>query len=156
MLTVFTDGSCVGGNPGMAAAAYVVARGSLVLEGAGEPLGRGTNNRAELIAAINGMRAAARLAEPGEQVLLASDSTYVVHGIGKAAANAARGIANHDLWVELADAVAKVCVDHNLEARWVRGHSDTPGNRLCDALVRAAARAQRRYETVKEVQNDET
>jgi len=143
MLTVFSDGSCVRGNPGDAAGAYVLVRDGGVVSAAGRPLGRSTNNRGELSGAIFGLEAASAHALPGEAVLLVTDSRYVSDGVPKALDRAAPGKANNDLWGRLGSAASLLeSAGHALLVRWVRGHDDTPGNELVDQLARSAAENQ--------------
>lgn len=145
-MTVFTDGSCVRGNPGDAAGAYVAVRDGVVLDAAGVPIGHSTNNRGEMTGALHGLRRALDLAEPGEAVLLVSDSTYVIDGLPKAVVHVARQDANHDLWQGLSEAqVALRASGHELHAKWVAGHAGNSGNTLCDKLARAAATTQIRH-----------
>ena len=95
-----------------------------------------TNNRMELKAAIEGLKAL-----NGERkVLLHTDSRYVMDGINSWLPNwkkrgwktaAKKPVKNQDLWQEL-DAVA---AKHNVEWHWVRGHTGVPGNEEADALA---------------------
>jgi ribonuclease HI len=103
-----------------------------------------TNNRMELRACIEGLGA---LKHPC-RVVLYSDSRYVVNGIAKGWAerwrangwklSKRRKAENVDLWEQLLD----LCVRHDVEFRWVRGHAGNPDNERCDQLaVEAAARS---------------
>ncbi len=91
MIEVYTDGACLG-NPGPGGWAALVVDGGkrLVFEGREE---KTTNNRMELRAAIEGL---ARTA-PGSQVVLYSDSQYLVYTMTR---NWKRK-ANLDLWQKL-------------------------------------------------------
>lgn len=95
-----------------------------------------TNNRMELTAAIRALDALKRPC----QVILHTDSQYVRRGITEWLAGwKARGwksagrkpVKNRDLWMEL-DAA---CQRHEIDWRWVRGHSGDPGNELADQLA---------------------
>ena len=155
MITVFTDGSCVCGNPGNAACAYIAMRDDVMLDAIGIPMGRSTNNRGELNGIIHGLLAAAKLAFPCEDVLLVTDSMYGVDGIWKARNNAMRRVANHDLWNEIADAVeALVKTGHALQIKWVRGHNGNPGNTRCDRLARNTARTQMQHTSAMVLKKD--
>jgi ribonuclease HI len=78
-------------------------------------------------------------------VVLFSDSKYVVHGMTKGWAERwqANGwrladdeeVKNADLWRELVEQ----CDQHDVEFRWVRGHSGNRENQRCDQLAMAAA-----------------
>lgn len=96
-----------------------------------------TNNRMELMAAINGLGA---LVEPCE-VTLYTDSEYLRNGITKWMASWKRNgwrtankepIKNQPLWQEL-DAL---CQKHVINWNWVRGHTGNTENERCDQLAR--------------------
>ncbi len=96
----------------------------------------------ELLAAIKGLEA---LNQPC-QVVLYSDSKYVVDAVEKGWAvkwrangwmrNKREKAVNPDLWATLLD----LCATHDVEFRWVRGHSGVPDNERCDRLAVAAAK----------------
>lgn len=95
-----------------------------------------TNNRMELRAAIEALNA---LNGP-RRVLLHTDSKYVMDGISKWMHNwkqrgwktsAKKPVKNQDLWLQLDAAIAR----HDIEWRWVRGHTGVPGNEEADALA---------------------
>lgn len=96
----------------------------------------------ELLAAIRGMEA---LNQPC-QVVLFSDSKYVVDAMEKGWAvkwrangwmrNKREKAVNPDLWARLLD----LCATHDVEFRWVRGHSGVTDNERCDRLAVAAAK----------------
>jgi ribonuclease HI len=103
-----------------------------------------TNNRMELLACIEGLKALKRRCS----VVLYSDSRYVVNGMTKGWAQRwqAKGwklasdqdVKNADLWGQLVG----LCQQHYVEFRWVRGHSGNPNNERCDQLAMTAAREQ--------------
>ncbi len=82
-----------------------------------------TNNRMELMAAIEGLRAT----ELGASVVLRSDSQYVV----KSMTLHYKRNKNHDLW-ELLDAET---LAREVRFEWVRGHGDDPINNRADELA---------------------
>ena len=95
-----------------------------------------TNNRMELTAAIRGLEA---LKKPA-QVLLTTDSEYVMKGIREWMPNwkkrgwktaSKQPVKNADLWMEL-DALV---VQHQVEWRWVKGHSGHRENEIADELA---------------------
>jgi ribonuclease HI len=95
-----------------------------------------TNNRMELTAAIEALKA---LKEPCH-VALTTDSTYVKDGITKWLANwkrngwktaAKKPVKNQDLWQQLEHCVAQ----HTVEWLWVKGHSGHPENERADSLA---------------------
>ena len=99
-----------------------------------------TNNRMELMAAIAALES---LREPCE-VILHTDSQYVRQGIlewmtgwirrGWKTAGGAP-VKNRDLWERLHQAAAR----HQVDWRWVKGHSGDPGNERVDQLARNQA-----------------
>tara|TARA_B100000686_G_scaffold346290_1_gene432681 strand:- start:1783 stop:2217 length:435 start_codon:yes stop_codon:yes gene_type:complete len=134
IIEIYTDGACRG-NPGPG------GWGALMISGKHRKTIHGgetntTNNRMELTAAIKALNA---LNGP-RKVLLHTDSTYVMNGINdwlprwkvrgwKTAAK--KPVKNQDLWQALDEAIAL----HEIEWKWVRGHSGVPGNEEADALA---------------------
>lgn len=139
-IEIYTDGGAKG-NPGPGGYGVVLRWGEHSKElSAG--FRRTTNNRMELRAAIEGLRA---LKEPC-QVELYSDSRYLVDGIEKGWAvrwkangwkrnKQGEPAQNADLWADLLVQLAR----HKVKLSWVRGHSGHAENERCDALVHAAA-----------------
>lgn len=127
-LLVYADGSCLG-NPGPGGWGVVVIEpdGSTRELCGYDPAT--TNNRMELTAAIEGLRSV----PPGAQLVLRSDSEYLVKSI-KLGWKRNR---NHDLWYALDAELAARKVD----LEWVRGHGDDPLNDRADELANGAARA---------------
>ena len=131
---VFTDGAC-SGNPGPGGWGAVLRFGDKERELCGGA-DNTTNNRMELTAAIEGLRA---LNEPCE-VVLTTDSTYVKDGITRWLANwkkngwktaAKKAVKNQDLWQELDHQTSR----HTVQWQWVKGHSGHPENERADALA---------------------
>ncbi len=134
---IFTDGSCQG-NPGPGGwAALLRWRGQerVLTGGATET----TNNRMELTAAIQALRALKRPV----CVHLYTDSEYLRRGItewlSRWQANGWRTagrkpVRNQDLWQELLVAMAP----HDVTWHWVRGHAGHPENTRVDRLARGA------------------
>ena len=131
---VFTDGAC-SGNPGPGGWGVVLRFGDKERELCGGA-DNTTNNRMELTAAIEGLRA---LNEPCE-VVLTTDSTYVKDGITRWLANwkkngwktaAKKAVKNQDLWQELDLQTSR----HTVQWQWVKGHSGHPENERADALA---------------------
>ncbi|MEM6302802.1 MAG: ribonuclease HI [Pseudomonadota bacterium] len=133
-VTLYTDGACRGNpGPGGWGAILNFAGREKELFGGENPT---TNNRMELTAAIEGLTA---LAEPC-QVELFTDSTYVMKGITEWLASwkkrgwktaAKKPVANADLWQLLEQQNAR----HQVQWRWVKGHSGNPGNERADLLA---------------------
>jgi len=138
---LITDGSCLG-NPGPGGWASILRYGKQKREMYGcAP--HTTNNRMELTAAIEGLRA---LKEPCE-VELITDSEYVKNGItqwilGWKRKNwmtaAKKPVVNRDLWEELDRQTAR----HKVQWVWTKGHALHTDNNRCDELAQRAAREQ--------------
>ena len=140
-LFAYTDGAC-SGNPGPGGwGALLIAReGDAVLKerelcgGAAET----TNNRMELLAAINALEA---LERPSTLTVI-TDSAYVKGGItqwmhgwkrnGWKTSNR-KPVKNEDLWKRLEEAAAR----HSVTWEWVKGHAGHPENERADELARA-------------------
>ena len=137
LVEIYTDGACRG-NPGPGGWGALLTAGEHVKELSGaEPLT--TNNRMELTAVIRALEA---LKRPSE-LRIFTDSEYVRRGITEWVRSwKARGwktadrkpVKNQDLWERL-DTLA---TGHQIEWRWVRGHSGIPGNERVDQLANAA------------------
>ena len=136
IVDIYTDGAC-SGNPGPGGWGAILRYDGVEKElsgGAAET----TNNRMELIAAIEALEALKRPVK----ARLHTDSTYVKDGITKwihgwkakgwKTANR-KPVKNEDLWRRLEDALTH----HEVEWHWVRGHSGHPENERADELARA-------------------
>jgi ribonuclease HI len=146
---LWTDGAC-SGNPGPGGwAAILVARradGTIAKQvelSGGEPLT--TNNRMELRAVIEGLRALQRTSA----VTVHIDSSYVMDAITKRwyAGWKARGwttsskqpVKNRELW----EALLVALEGHTVTWKKVKGHAGIALNERCDQLAVAACRAVR-------------
>ena len=140
-IQLITDGACLG-NPGPGGWAYILRFGEHAREKSGF-VTETTNNRMELTAAIEGLRA---LKEPCK-VEVVTDSEYVKNGITtwihgwkrngwKTAAK--KPVVNQDLWQDLDGATA----GHEIRWTWTKGHADHDDNNRCDELATRAAREQ--------------
>ena len=125
-ILVYADGSCEG-NPGPGGWGVVIVspEGKHRLNGGDS---RTTNNRMEIMAAIEALRAL----DPGIPVILRSDSQYLVKTVN----DGWRRTKNQDLWEELDAEIAR----HEVRFEWVRGHAGDALNEEADALAREAAR----------------
>ena len=135
IVDIYTDGAC-SGNPGPGGWGAVLSYGKHEREIYGGDPGPTTNNRMELMAAIQALEALTRPVE----VKLHTDSTYVRNGITKWMAGWERNgwmtsdrkpVKNEDLWRRLAEAMHK----HEVEWLWVKGHAGDAGNERADALA---------------------
>ncbi len=132
---LYTDGAC-SGNPGPGGWGSILSFNGVekVLSG-GEK--HTTNNRMEMTAVIEGLRA---LKEPCH-VELYSDSQYVINALEKGWAfgwkkkgwvkSDKKPALNPDLWEELLSLVQK----HEMAYHWVKGHAQNEYNNRCDALA---------------------
>lgn len=134
---IYADGACRG-NPGPGGWAATLEYGEHLRELSGAEA-QTTNNRMELTAVIRALEALKR----GVSARVHTDSEYVVRGITEWVPNwKARGwrtadrkpVKNQDLWEQLDAAAAR----HDIEWKWVKGHSGVPGNERVDALANAA------------------
>ena len=131
---IFSDGACKG-NPGPG------GWGALLRYGDTEkPLFGGekntTNNRMELMAAIEGLRSLKEACE----VELTTDSQYVRKGMTEWIKNwkkngwktaAKKPVKNADLWQQLDEEVTR----HTVNWHWVKGHSGHRENEIADELA---------------------
>ena len=138
---LITDGSCLG-NPGPGGWAYILRYGLHKKEGYG-CASHTTNNRMELTAAIEGLKA---LKEPCA-VEIITDSQYVKNGITKWiegwkrkgwVTGEKKPVLNKELWVEL----DKLATSHRAVWEWTKGHASHEDNNRCDELANEAARGQ--------------
>lgn len=136
-ILIATDGACRG-NPGPGGWAAILRAGGKeqILSGAAPGT---TNNRMELTAALEALKA---LTQPAE-VLVETDSRYLVDGMTRWIAGwqktgwrtaDRKPVANRDLWQALAEAAAP----HRIRWQWVRGHNGHILNERADALANAA------------------
>lgn len=135
VVEIFTDGACYG-NPGPGGWGVLMRfkdKEKELYGGESET----TNNRMELTAAIEALRALNR----SSTVVLTTDSEYVRKGITEwingwksrdwRTANK-KPVKNKDLWQAL-DAERE---RHEIEWRWVKGHSGHPENEIADQLAK--------------------
>ena len=132
-VTLFSDGSALG-NPGPGGYATILRFGNVEKEIVGGEE-HTTNNRMELLAVIEGLKALKESCE----VEIVSDSSYVVKGINEWLsswiARNFKKVKNPDLWQEYID----VSRTHKVNATWVRGHDGHEENERCDILARTEA-----------------
>jgi len=134
---LYTDGACRG-NPGPGGWAALLIAGAMRKELSGAEAAT-TNNRMELMAAIEGLKALKRRCS----VKLYTDSKYVLQGATEWLPNwKARGwrtaarepVKNQDLWERLDAALAT----QDISWHWVNGHSGHDGNEFVDELANLA------------------
>ncbi len=137
VVTIYTDGAC-SGNPGPGGwAAILLYKGKEKELSGGEAMT--TNNRMELTAAIESLKALKRPC----RVELFTDSQYLRKGMLEWMQNwKSRGwktadkkpVKNEDLWRSLDD----LTQIHQIQWNWVKGHADNPLNVRADELAVAA------------------
>nr|WP_206378698.1 ribonuclease HI [Sphingomonas paucimobilis] len=135
---IATDGACKG-NPGPGGWGALIRSGAHEKElSGGEALT--TNNRMELMAAIEALNALKRPCA----VTLSTDSRYVMDGLTKWIHGWKRNgwrtadkkpVKNAELWQALLEAAAR----HQIEWKWVKGHAGHPDNERADKLASDAA-----------------
>lgn len=137
-IALFCDGSALG-NPGPGGYAAILRFGDREREICGGEV-HTTNNRMELLAVIEGLRA---LKEPCD-VDVISDSSYVVKGINEWLEGWIKRdfkkVKNPDLWEEYLE----VSKSHKINAIWVRGHDGHVENERCDLLAKQEAQKMKR------------
>lgn len=136
-VVMYTDGACRG-NPGPGGWGVILSYRDRNKKLSGfDP--QTTNNRMELTAAIEGLRALSRACD----IELNTDSKYVLQGISewieswksngwKTAAK--KPVKNVDLWQSLDELVKK----HRINWHWVKGHVGIEGNEMADQLANLA------------------
>lgn len=131
---LYTDGACKG-NPGPGGWGAWLRYGKNEKELFGGEK-ETTNNRMELQAAIEGLKALSRSCD----VSLTTDSQYVKQGINSWMAGwkkngwrtaSKQPVKNKDLW----QALDLECQRHNVEWHWVKGHAGHVGNERADVLA---------------------
>lgn len=135
VVEIYTDGAARG-NPGRGGYGVILKYGPTEKE-----LSQGyrltTNNRMELLAVIVALET---LTRPGLDVVIYSDSKYVVDAIEQRwvfgwQKKGFKDKKNPDLWRRFLAIYPK----HNVKMKWVRGHNDHPYNERCDILATTAA-----------------
>jgi ribonuclease HI len=131
---IFTDGACRG-NPGPGGWGAVLrfqGKEKNIYGGEAET----TNNRMELTAAIQSLKSLTESCD----VVLTTDSKYVLQGITEWIDNwkkrgwktaAKKPVLNIDLWQQLDNEVSK----HQIDWRWIKGHSGHRENEIADQLA---------------------
>lgn len=140
-LFAYTDGACSGNpGPGGWGALLQAKTGDAVVKERELKGGEAdtTNNRMELLAAINALEAL----EHPSTITVVTDSAYVKGGITEWLRSWKRNnwrtatkkpVKNEDLWRRLDEAAAR----HQVTWTWVKGHAGHPENERADALARA-------------------
>jgi ribonuclease HI len=131
---IYTDGAA-SGNPGPGGYGAVMLYKDKRKE-LSEGFKHTTNNRMELMAVIVALE---NLKNEGSQVIVYSDSKYVVNSIEKKWIDGwkkrnFKNVKNVDLWLRFLALYKK----HHIKFKWVKGHADNIENNRCDELAVAA------------------
>ncbi len=135
VVEIYTDGAC-SGNPGPGGWGAVLSYGEHTKEMHGGDPGPTTNNRMELMAAIQALES---LTKPSS-VRLHTDSSYLRNGVSNWLPGWKRNgwrtaskqpVKNAELWRRLDAAAAR----HEVHWLWVKGHAGNPGNERADQLA---------------------
>jgi ribonuclease HI len=134
---IFTDGAC-SGNPGVGGYGVLLRFGTREKELSGCDL-LTTNNRMELTAVIRALEALKRPCK----ARVFTDSNYVVKGMtswvfrwlkNNWKNSQKKEVINRDLWERL----LFLSNLHDIEWKWIKGHSGHTENKRCDKLARVA------------------
>ena len=130
---IYTDGAAKG-NPGNGGYGVVMELvGTSYQKEFYEGFRYTTNNRMELLAVIVGLE---KITKPNMQVLVVSDSKYVVDAIEKKwvfgwEKKGFKDKKNPDLWMRF----LKIYRQHQVDFKWIKGHNNHPQNERCDELA---------------------
>jgi len=135
MIHIYTDGSARG-NPGPGGYGAILISGNHRKE-ISQGFRMTTNNRMELLSVIAALEA---LKKEGEEVIVFSDSKYVVDSVEKGwlfgwVKKNFQGKKNSDLWKRFLIIYER----HKVKFRWVKGHNSHPENERCDEMAVAAS-----------------
>ena len=135
---IYTDGAC-SGNPGPGGWGVLIRE----LDKEDTEISGGekdtTNNRMELLAAINALESI----KNNKEIIIYTDSNYVKDGITVWISNWKKNnwkrsnkkpVKNVDLWMKLDNAIQ----NKKINWKWVKGHDGNEGNEKADFLARSA------------------
>ena len=145
-LKIYTDGGC-SGNPGPGGWAYVMVldtfQGTKILTQDQGAVRDTTNNRMEITAVIEALRALKKMEGIPRNASVYTDSQYVQKGITewirKWKSNSWRTsdktpVKNQDLWKEL-DLLSS---EYSIIWKWIKGHAGNEFNERCDRMTQEA------------------
>ena len=129
MISVYADGSSTGRSNKPGGWSYIIVKDGLVLTEDHGGDAKTTNNRMELLGAIEGLRALIQHQTiPPEAVELVSDSQYTL--------GMASGEYHPKKNIDLATELRRLAIKTDAKTRWVRGHSKDAYNEQCDTLAK--------------------
>ncbi len=138
VVKIWTDGAC-SGNPGPGGWGALIRFGDKEEKELGGSASSTTNNRMELTAALEALRA---LENASSKVHLYTDSVYVQKGmtywikdwiVRGWRTKGRKAVKNQDLWEQL----LRECKCHRVNWHWVKGHDRSLENNRVDALARS-------------------
>ena len=152
---VYCDGACSQGASQSGAdhiggyAALVKCEGGMTTKAVVGSENNTTNNRMEIMAAIEAFKMINRTTDEPSEVEVVSDSQYLVKGMNdwvkkwqksnwKTASK--KPVKNQDLWNWLVELTTK----HQVIFQWTKGHSDCKENQWCDKMAVAAIEKHRK------------
>ena len=105
-----------------------------------------TNNRMELLAVIDALK---KLKKEPLKITVYTDSKYVINPIEKKwldnwKKTGFKNKKNVDLWLEFLPLQEK----HNIQFKWIKGHSDHPQNEKCDSLAVGASKKENLFDDI--------
>lgn len=138
-VTIYTDGACINNpGPGGYAAVLKYKNQEKVVSGGSKDT---TNNRMELLAVIEGIKALKVQCE----VDVFTDSAYIVNAFNRGwikswqrsgwINSSNKQVKNQDLWVEL----IRLTQNHKVNFHWVKGHAGNELNERCDKIATSEA-----------------
>ena len=139
---IYTDGAC-SGNPGPGGYAAIIIGENTRKEVSGFKE-KTTNNRMELLAVIEGLKAI----DKGSKVKVFSDSSYVINGITEWIdgwkkngwkTSSKKRVKNKELWIELDELKNK----HEAEFLKVKGHAGNEYNEKADDMAKEQIKLQK-------------
>lgn len=136
-IVIYTDGSSRG-NPGPGGYGVILElAGTTYNKSFSEGFILTTNNRMELLAVIVGLE---KITKPQQNVLVISDSKYVVDSVEKGwvfgwEKKEYKDKKNPDLWKRFLQIYRK----HHVKFKWIKGHNNHPQNEFCDKIAVEAA-----------------
>ncbi len=134
-INIYTDGAAKG-NPGPGGYGIVLEYNGQTKELSGG-FKMTTNNRMELLAVIIALE---EIKQFGHQIIIYSDSKYVTDAVNQKWVFKWESInykkkKNPDLWKRF----LKIYRKHNVQFKWIKGHSGHDQNERCDFLAVAAS-----------------
>jgi ribonuclease HI len=130
MFKIYCDGSSEGNSTGAIGWSFVILLDGGIVECGAGGSAIGSNNIAELTAAIEGMKALKKYDTNYAPIELISDSKYVL--------NLATGRFNAVKNADLAKTLRELFVELKATSRWVKGHNGDFWNEMCDKLAKHA------------------